>query len=308
MYMSSIVAAEVHDRREPVSRLATVALVALVVGALVFAFPPMQFVARESWSTEQGAHGPIVLATGLWLLHRLWPQAREVARRPAPWLVWTLLGVFLPLFVLARITQVVELEGYLMYATLLVVLFSVIGGEAMARLWFPLFYLAFMFPPPETLVAAATTPMKMGLSQAAIGLLDFLGLPIGGRGVMIYIGQYELLVAAACSGLNSIISLSAVSLFYIYIRHQANWRYALLLAMLIVPVALAANFVRVLILILLNYYAGEAAAQGFLHTFAGILMFAAALIFIFVLDEVLKKAWDRVVIRRGEQDDGSAAG
>jgi exosortase len=135
--------------------------------------------------------------------------------------------------------------------------------------------------------------MKIGLSQVAIRLLDLFGYPIGGRGVMIYIGQYELLVAAACSGLNSIISLSAVSLFYIYVRHEANLRYALLLTLLIVPVALAANLVRVIILILLTYYAGEAAAQGFLHNFAGIVMFAAALLFIFLADELLMKLWGR---------------
>ena len=72
--------------------------------------------------------------------------------------------------------------------------------------------------------------------------------------------------------------------------------------MLIVPVALAANFVRVLILILLTYYAGEAAAQGFLHNFAGIAMFAAALLFIFVLDEALKTVWDRLHGRGGTRD------
>jgi exosortase len=300
--MSSIAAAGPGDQSGSAWRVGGVAAAVLAAGAILFAFPTMVFVARESWSTEQGAHGPIVLATGLWLLHRLWPDARAVARPPARWRVLALLGIFLPLYVLARVTQVVELEGYLMYGTLLVVLYSAIGAEALAKLWFPLFYLGFMFPPPETLVAAATTPMKTGLSQAAIALLHAIGLPIGGRGVMIYIGQYELLVAAACSGLNSIISLSAVSLFYIYIRHQANWRYALVLTLLIVPVALAANFVRVLILILLTYYAGEAAAQGFLHNFAGIAMFAAALLFIFVLDEVLKTAWDRAH-GRGARDE-----
>jgi exosortase len=178
-----------------------------------------------------------------------------------------------------------------MYAGLLVALYSVIGGRALKELWFPLLYLAFIFPPPETLVAAVTVPMKMELSRAAVKFLSLLGYPVGGEGVRIYIGQYELLVAAACSGLNSIISLSAISLFYIYLRHQANWRYALLLATLIVPVALAANFVRVIILILLTYHAGEAAAQGFLHNFAGILMFAVALLLIFSLDEGLTRFW-----------------
>jgi exosortase len=270
---------------------------ALLLGALVFAIPTMAFVIRETWTGEQGAHGPLVLFTGLWLLWKEWPSARTLAEAPSPGRVWALLAVLLPLFVFSRITQIVEVEGYVMYASLLTVLYSVLGGPAMARLWFPLLYLAFIFPPPETVVAAVTTPLKMQLSESAIAFLSLFGYPIGGEGVRIYVGQYELLVAAACSGLNSIISLAAISLFYIYVRHRADWRYAAFLVMLVVPVALIANFLRVLILILLTYHAGEAAAQGFLHNFAGIFMFAVALVAIFALDEVIRPLWYRLAVR-----------
>ena len=238
-------------------------LIVLVVSALALLVPTMSFVARESWGTEQGAHGPIVLATGLWLLVRLWPHAMQVAKRPSAIVSFVLLALALPAYAVARITQVVELEGYLVYVVVLIGLYSLIGGAAMRRLWFPLVYIAFIFPPPESIVWAITMPMKIGISKAAVWLLSLLGYPIGAQGVVIYVGQYELLVAAACSGLNSIISLSAITLFYIYLRHEAEWQYAVFLTFLIVPVALIANFVRVLILILLTYHVGEAAAQGF---------------------------------------------
>ncbi len=270
----------------------------LTLGLIAFCLPTMQFVTQQSWSGEEGAHGPIVLATGLWLLVREWADARPFAK-PAPMrMIWPLLAILVPLQIFARVTQIVELEGYLMYATLIVVLYSIIGLEALRKLWFPLFYIAFIFPPPESFVAMATVPMKIWLSKAAIGFLQLFGYPIGGEGVTIYIGQYELLVAAACSGINSIISLSAISLFYIYMRHRADWLYSGLLVLLIVPVAMIANFFRVLILILLTYHAGEAAAQGFLHNFAGIAMFAIAMITIFAADAVLKPLWERFTNRR----------
>lgn len=274
--------------------------VILILGLLAFCLPTMQFVTQQSWAGEEGAHGPIVLATGLWLLTREWADAKPFAK-PAPIrLVWPLLAILVPLQIFARITQIVELEGYLMYAILLVILYSMIGLEALRKLWFPLFYIAFIFPPPESFVAMATVPMKIWLSKAAIGFLQLFGYPIGGEGVTIYIGQYELLVAAACSGINSIISLSAISLFYIYMRHKADWRYSGLLVLLIVPVAMIANFFRVLILILLTYHAGEAAAQGFLHNFAGIAMFAIALLTIFAADAVLKPLWERFTDRKSD--------
>jgi exosortase len=269
-----------------------VPMTVFALGALAIALPTLAFVARESWSSEQGAHGPIVLMTGIWLLWRLWPGATQLAKRPPVWRVTVLLALAVAGYLLARITQVVEIEGYFMYACLLVGLYGLIGGQAMWHLWFPLFYLAFMFPPPDTIVYAITLPMKIGVSELAIAILHAFGYPIAGQGVTIYVGQYELLVAAACSGLNSIISLSAISLFYIFMRHEAEWRYAAFLVLLIVPVALIANLVRVMILILLTYHAGDAAAQGFLHNFAGIVMFAIALLTIFALDAVLKPLWN----------------
>ena len=274
----------------------------LVLGLAVFCVPTMKFVVQQSWGGEEGAHGPIVLATGLWLLVREWQTARIYAKPGSLRVAVLLLAVFISFQTFARITQIVELEGYLMYFTILVVLYALIGLDAIRKLWFPLFYIAFIFPPPETLVALVTVPLKIWLSKAAIGFLQLFNYPIGGEGVTIYIGQYELLVAAACSGINSIVSLSAISLFYIYMRHRANWLYSGLLVLLIVPVAMIANFFRVLILILLTYHAGEAAAQGFLHNFAGIAMFAIALLTIFAADEVLKPLWDRVRAKAGKRN------
>ena len=270
----------------------------LLLGLVAFCLPTMQFVTQQSWSGEEGAHGPIVLATGLWLLVREWKEAQPFAKPARTRTIWLLLAILVPLQIFARITQIVELEGYLMYATVLVVLYAIIGLDALRKLWFPLFYIAFIFPPPDSIVAMATVPMKIWLSKAAISFLQLFNYPIGGEGVTIYIGQYELLVAAACSGINSIISLSAISLFYIYMRHRADWVYSALLVLLIVPVAMVANFFRVLILILLTYHAGEAAAQGFLHNFAGIAMFAIALMTIFAADEVLKPWWDRFYMQK----------
>lgn len=276
------------------------AFAVLMVGLLIFAVPTMQFVIEEYWAREDGAHGPIVLFTGLWLLWRQWGDAKRFRKLATGYFVWAVFFGFLALQVFARITQIVELEGFFMYGAIICALYALVGAEVLKRLWFPLFYIAFIFPPPESLVATVTVPMKMWLSVAAIRFLDLFGYPIGGEGVRIFIGQYELLVAAACAGVNSIISLSAVSLFYIFVRHQAEWRYAVLLVLFIVPIALLANFFRVLILILLTYHGGEAAAQGFLHNFAGIVMFAIAITTVFSLDSVLKPLWNRFAYTNGE--------
>jgi exosortase/archaeosortase family protein len=100
-------------------------------------------------------------------------------------------------------------------------------------------------------------------------------------------------VKDACAGLNSLFSLTAISLFYIYLRHNASWRYALFLLLLVVPIAVFANIMRVIILVLITHYWGEAAAQGFLHNSAGMLMFVIALLGIFAIDSAVEFALRR---------------
>lgn len=268
----------------------------LWIGMAALAIPTMASVARDSWSTEQGAHGPIVLATGIWLLMRQWRTALAIARPGKAWIGTLCLIPTLLLYAFARITNIVEIEGFAMYGVLVSVLYLVAGGAVLRLLWFPLVYLLFVFPPPDTAVAMVTQPLKIWISRAAIDLLSFLGYPIAGSGVTIQIGQYQLLVAAACAGLNSLISLSAIGLFYVYIRHNANWRYAALLMLAIVPVAILANFARVLILVLITYHFGEAMAQGFIHNFAGVTMFAISVLGIFAVDALaspLRRRLDR---------------
>jgi exosortase len=257
-----------------------------LVGAAVLIVPTMYDVARFSWSTEQGGHGPIVLATGLWLL---WREARTVSPIASRSIIGPALSAaaFLILYVASRITGTLEIEAFAMYGAFLASAFMFWDGKTLRRLWFPILYLALAIPPPDSVVAAITQPIKIMISEVAVSLLYALGYPIAGSGVTIRIAQYELLVAAACAGLNSIISLSAICLLYVYLRHRSNPAYFLVLVLMIVPVTVFANFIRVIVLILITYYLGEAAAQGFLHDFAGLLLFAVALLTIFVLDQLV---------------------
>jgi exosortase len=270
----------------------------LLAGLLAVGIPTMMTIARDGWAREESAHGPIILATGLWLLWQSWPQIKsQIAPAPS--------SRVLPLFFLlaaaygfARITRIYEIEGYTFYFLVLTILYGILGGRAMRTLWFCFFYLLFVFPIPDSIVAAATNPLKMYLSKTSVTLLYHLGYPIGGTGVNIQIGQYQLLVAAACAGLNSIFSLSAIGLFYVYLQHRMQLGYALFLGILLVPVAILANLVRVLLLILVTYHLGDAAAQSFFHDLAGMTMFVTALLLIMAADAVMTPIWARYSAKR----------
>lgn len=260
-----------------------------LIGVAAILLPTMFDVARLTWTTEQGGHAPIIVATGLWLMWREF-QTVSAEARPGSMLIGAcLLVLSLVGFMVFRITGILELEALAMYASLISAAYLIIGGTALSRLWFPILYLAVALPPPNTVVAFITQPIKILISQTAVTLLRLFDFPIASTGVTIQIDNYQLLVAAACAGLNSIISLSAICLFYVYLRHKRDWAAFFIVAALVVPVAIFSNFIRVLTLVLITHYAGEAAAQGFLHDFAGLTVFLVALLSIFGLDSLITK-------------------
>jgi len=250
-------------------------------------------VATKTWTTEQGGHGPLVLATGIWAIWREL-KGKDVEFGPGKSAIgFPLLALALGVFVLARITGILEIESFAMYGALISGAYLVFGGKLMRAVWFPLVYLAFALPPPDTVVTAVTQPIKIAISSWAVSVLHLLGYPVAGSGVAIQIGQYQLLVAAACAGLNSIMTLTALCLFYVYLKHRSNVAAFVVIAIAAIPVAVISNFVRVLVLVLITYYFGDAAAQGFVHDFAGLLMFAVALLTIFGVDQLFTPLFAR---------------
>lgn len=260
----------------------------LVLAAALFTVPGILGLAKIVWSTEQGAQGPIILGTGAWLLVR---EAAPLVRRDlpggragvtAPWLIISFLA-----YALAGMIGIVWLQWAATYSALVAVGYHYLGGATLKRLWFPLTYLLFLVPPPYSVMLALTRSLKLWISTAAVDVMSVLGFNVASSGTTLYIDQYELLVAAACSGMNSIVSLLAIGLFYIFLRHRSDWRYSLLLAALVIPIAIAANLIRVIVLLLITKYLGNEVAQGMIHEAAGLTMFMIALLLLIGVDAAL---------------------
>ena len=162
------------------------------------------------------------------------------------------------------------------------------GISALKVVWFPLCFMLFMIPLPGTLVIMLTMPMKMAVSYVTEHILYWANYPIARNGVILQIGQYQLLVADACAGLQTLLTLEALGLFYLnVVRHTSVFR-NVMLAILIIPISFSANVIRVITLTLITYYFGEEAGQGFLHGFAGMVLFLTALMLILGMDKLLR--------------------
>lgn len=262
----------------------------MLLGLAAMAIPSLVTLGRETWTQESGAHGPIVLATGLWLLWQVRGEIRASAGTPLGFgAVLALLVPIAVVYVLSRVLELLSVEMAAVYAMVLLVFARFLGARTLLRNAFPFVYLAFLIPPPGYVIDLLTSGLREMISAAATGILSAFGYPVGRQGVSISIAQYQLLVEDACSGINSIIGLTAISLFYIYILHRASWKHAALLVALILPIAVLANFIRVVVLILLTYYFGDAVGQGFAHNLAGIVLFAFALALMAGVDWLIRR-------------------
>lgn len=261
----------------------------LLLGLLVLAVPTIASLANSAWSTDTGAHGPIVLATGLWLLHhdglRPPPPGAPAHWRPAlPVLIAGLLS-----YAFGRAYDFISIEGLGLYLVFVGMVIRLAGLAAVRRHLFPLFYLALCLPPPGWLMTELTAPLQVLVSWASEGLAAALGFPIAREGVVLHVAQYQLLVEDACAGLNSLFGLTAISLLYIFLAHRASLRHAGILLLAVIPIAILANIIRVFGLILITYYFGDAAAQGFMHSTTGMVMFVIGLLLIMAFDQVVSR-------------------
>ena len=263
----------------------------VVAGLLALYVPTYWMLAHGIWNSEEQAHGPIVLVVALFLIWQrraiftnsdgYQPKHVEVATG------WVLLIVGLLAYALGRSLEILLLEVGSQIPVILGALLITQGVRAARALWFALFFLVFMIPLPSFIVDTATGPLKQYISIIAEHVLYVAGYPIARSGVMLTVGPYQLLVADACSGLHSMFSLSAMGLLYLYLMQRTSVTRNLIIMAAILPIAFVANVVRVMVLVLVTYHLGDEAGQGFLHGFAGIMLFIIGLLFLFVLDWVL---------------------
>jgi exosortase B len=263
----------------------------ILIGILVLYLPTYWDLSNGIWNSEEQAHGPIVLMVALYLLWTqrgvLMPGTAGTADVPRPVVGWFVLIIGLLLYALGRSQEILLFEVGSQIPVLIGALLITLGMRSVRGLWFALFFLLFMVPLPGFVVDAATGPLKQHVSEIAEQVLYFFDYPVARSGVTLTVGPYQLLVADACSGLHSMFSLSAMGLLYLYLMQHGSWMRNGILIASILPIAFFANIIRVMILVLVTYHLGDEAGQGFLHGFAGILLFIVALLILFALDGLL---------------------
>ena len=276
-----------HERAGPSAKPDPVAALLVLAGLAALYLPMFWNMLRGGWVGDTQGHELLIMMVAGWLFFRQRRALFELRSREAPWLGGLLLAFGLALYLFGRILESVRFEAGSLIVVLAAVLLWFRGVPALRLAWFPLFFLLFAIPLPHELLLALTGPLKDAVSTVATQLLHALGFPVGRSGVMITIGQYQLLVVEACAGLQTMFTLEAMGLLYASLAKHDSLSRKILLAILVVPISFAGNVARVMVLALVTYWFGDAAGQGFLHGFAGLLLFAVALALIIAVDGLI---------------------
>jgi exosortase len=253
----------------------------------------------HDWATDDNySHGFLIVPLALFLAWERRPRLAELAPQPS---VTGLLIVVASVGVLAAGTLGAEL--FLARVSMIGVLAGAIvflyGWRHLKTLAFPVAFLLLMIPLPALIFNQVAFPLQLLASRAGEMALTVLRIPVLREGNVIVLAHTTLEVADACSGIRSLVSLLTLGIVYGYfIDPRGAVRVAIALST--VPVAIAANGLRVAGTGIAAHYYGAQAAQGFLHTFSGWMVFVVALAAVFGVRYVLvagleAASWSRAV-------------
>ncbi|WP_085316943.1 exosortase [Derxia lacustris] len=275
----------------------------LAACAIALYLPTFILLAGGIWQEDMGSYGPIVLMLSAYLLVSKGafrpPQSAQIGIAALPvGILLLLLGLAAAAIGHSQQFVALEMAGLPFVVAGMQACMTGLGG--LRRAWFGYVLALFAIPWPGSVIDTLTQPMKIAASFGAAHVFDWLGYPVARAGVILTLGPYKLLVADACSGLSSLFALEALGLTYInVVRHESLTRNALL-AMLIVPISYVANVTRVVFIGLISFHFGEAAGQGFLHEFSGVVLFLTALLLITSVDNIFRGLRRRWQARAGQ--------
>lgn len=257
----------------------------VTLGFFLLYLPVYTELAGTLWRSEEYAHAPLVGLIAIWLAYE---RLRDDTPSGRPHILGGILlllcslpiafaGRILSLPMLAMVAQPILLAGILLIMS---------GGRYLRLLWFPLVFLAFMIPLPAYMLEALTGWLKMMISESVEELLYLAGFPVSRQGVVILIGQYRLFIADACSGLHSMLALHALGSLYVYRVADGCWRRKAAMLLLILPLAVLANGLRVLMVVLCTYWFGDISTREW-HVVFGLMVFAVTLGLLSILNRLL---------------------
>lgn len=261
-----------------------------VLASLAFLYAGVLNDLVRDWARDDNySHGFLIVPIAAYLVWERRAALRVVA--PAP----TVLGlVAVAIGLLLLVAGTLGAELFLTRVSLLWVLAGTIlfvfGWRHLRIVLFPLLFLVLMIPIPAIIFNQIAFPLQLFASRVGATGLGALDIPVLREGNVIVLASITLEVAEACSGIRSLVSLLTLGIMLGYFLDSRTWvRTAIALAT--IPIAVASNGIRVAGTGIAAHYYGNAAAEGFMHSFSGWLVFVVALAMLMLVQQMLVRVF-----------------
>lgn len=249
----------------------------ILLWVLVF-IPVLPDLFRAWFSHTDNMHGLFVPFIALYFAWRKKEQVRDVELHGSLW-GGAVLVVSLVLYLVSYLGGIQFVSRLMIVCSLIALVWTCYGLKVVQLFLFPLGFLYFMVPVPETLVGTVSFPLQMMATNISSLFLGLLSIPVYQEGNLLYFSQVQLEVAEACSGIRSIVALLMLAVLMTSFS-TSHGVFRTLLVLCSLPVAMLANIVRVILTGLLAHFYGGDLARSFLHGFSGLVVFLLGFAFL----------------------------
>jgi len=247
-----------------------------------FAWMRERFLALESYYT----HGWLVPFICLWLVYRKKKNLKKITIKPA------ISGLFILIFglfahILGLASQIKFVSGFSLVFVLLGLSLYLAGKDYTKEILFAILFLVFMVPLPRVLIIHISFRMKLLAAEAGTSLINWFNIPAYRAGSIVYLPNTSLTIGSPCSGLRSLISLTALGALFAYLSDLPKVK-KIILFISAIPLALAANILRIGMLLWVAYVYGHDVAIGRFHDISGVLVFIFAIMGLMIINRILQ--------------------
>ena len=260
----------------------------LLAGMFILTYIPTLLWMWDRWFARDSyySHGILIPFVSGFLVWQMRDELAAIKPRRSPWgmpLIITGLCVHL----MSSLLRVYFTSGFSMPVVLSGLVLFFYGSKTLKKITFPVAFLIFMIPVPLVVITNISFKMKIFAAQIATAALNSMGLEAVRSGSVLKMQHTYVVVDDICSGLRSLISLTALgSIFAWWMKGPMPKR--ILLFCSTIPIAIATNVLRIVFLSFVSEVWGSQYATGFVHDFSGFMVFALAFVLLYAVGKVLE--------------------
>jgi exosortase len=261
----------------------------LVSILFLWAYTPIFIWMWDRWFARDTyySHGILIPFVTIYFIWLKQPELRRFNPQRSPGSL-VLFAFGIALYLVSSILRVYFSSAMSMLIVLTSLILYIYGIKVLRKIAFPLIFLIFMIPLPLYIIVNISFKMKLLAASIAAHLLNFLGMYAVRDGSVIKLHSTFVIVDDVCSGLRSLISLTALGSIFAYMLKAPMYK-RVILFLTTIPIAIITNVCRVVFISTFSEIWGVNSTKGFVHDLMGFLVFALAFAMLYIIGRVLEK-------------------